>query len=47
MVWAEWAMLGLQVFCCGESFIKSMWWKTLYWFGAFILTLAIVKGMRS
>ncbi len=47
MLWAETLMLGLQAFCCVEACLRSMWWKSLYWCGAFILTLAIVKGLRS
>lgn len=47
MMWAEGAMLALQVFCCGEACFRGLWWKALYWFGAFLLTLAIVKGLKS
>jgi hypothetical protein len=46
MMWSEVAVLVLQVLCLGESLYNSQWWKALYWFGAFILTLAIVKGMQ-
>lgn len=47
MLWAEAAMLGLQVFCCGESMCRGLWWKALYWFGAFLLTIAIVRGLKT
>jgi len=47
MLWAEACMLLLQVFCCGEAALRGLWWKALYWLGAFILTVAIVKGLKS
>lgn len=40
-------MLLLQVGCLVEALWKGMYWKALYWLGAFFLTLAIVKGLRS
>lgn len=43
----ETLMLMLQVGCFGEALVKGMYWKALYWFGAFFLTLAIVKGLRA
>ncbi len=47
MSWAEGAMLGLQVVCCGEALCRGQWWKALYWAGAFALTLAVVKGIKT
>lgn len=44
---AETAMLVLQVVCCGEAIYRGQYWKSLYWLGAFILTLAIVKGLKA
>ncbi len=46
MMWSEVAMLSLQVACLGEALYKGFWWKALYWAGAFILTVAIVKGLQ-
>lgn len=43
----EGIMLVLQAGACIESACRGLWWKTLYWFGAFFLTLAIVKGLKS
>lgn len=46
-MWAESIMLVLQMFCCGEACLRGLWWKTLYWFGAFLLTVAIMRGLKS
>ena len=46
-MWAEQIMMALQVFCCGEALCRGLYWKALYWFGAFLLTIAIVKGLKS
>lgn len=43
----EGLMLGLQLLCCVEAIYNNLLWKALYWFGAFLITVAIVKGMRS
>lgn len=40
-------VLLLQVGCCVEALCKGLWWKALYWLGAFLLTVAIVKGLRT
>ncbi len=47
MTWAEGAMLVLQAVCCGESCFRGTWWKALYWFGALLLTIAVVKGLKG
>ncbi|KKN68047.1 hypothetical protein LCGC14_0455010 [marine sediment metagenome] len=47
MTWAEGLMMLLQLICCSESCARGMGWKALYWFGAFLLTVAIVKGLKS
>ena len=40
-------MLALQVGCFIEALSKGLYWKAVYWLGAFILTLAVVKGLKS
>lgn len=47
MTWIEGLMLGLQVVCCGEAAYRGLGWKALYWGGAFVLTLAVVKGIKT
>lgn len=47
MTWAEGAMLLLQVVACGEAAYRGMGWKAMYWGGAFVLTLAVVKGIKT
>lgn len=47
MMWSEVAMLALQIFCGSEAALRGSWWKALYWAGAAILTVAIVRGMKS
>jgi len=47
MTFFEGAMLSLQLICCGESLGSGMWWKSVYWGGAFVLTLAVVKGLKA
>ena len=42
----ELLMLILQVGCTVEAACRGMWWKALYWVGAFVITIAIVKGIR-
>jgi hypothetical protein len=40
-----WVMMVLQVGCCLGACWKEKWWQALYWFGAALLTLAVVKGL--
>ncbi len=47
MLVSEGLMLVLQAFCFGEACYRGLVWKALYLFGAFLLTLAIVKGLKS
>lgn len=47
MMWAESCMLLLQIVCTVEAASRGLWWKALYWFGALLLTIAIVKGMKT
>lgn len=47
MTTPEVAMLVLQVVCCGEAAYRGLGWKALYWAGAFVLTLAVVKGIKT
>ena len=47
MTGAEGVMLLLQVVCCGEAAYRGLGWKALYWVGAFVLTLAVVKGIKT
>lgn len=47
MTWIEGGMLLLQVVCCGEAAYRGLGWKALYWGGAFALTLAVVKGIKT
>ncbi len=46
MTWFEVNMLVMQVFCIGESCYRGLWWKAMYWFGAVILTTAVIKGIK-
>lgn len=43
----ETLMLVLQLGCLAECMYKGLFWKSLYWVGAFVLTLAVVKGIKS
>lgn len=43
----ELAMMALQLCCCVGALGKGLPWRALYWFAAFILTLAVVKGLNS
>ncbi|KKM09630.1 hypothetical protein LCGC14_1722800, partial [marine sediment metagenome] len=46
-VWViEIAILILQVGCVVESMCRGNWWKALYWFGALLLTVAVVRGIK-
>ncbi len=47
MFLSEGLMLGLQVLCFGEACYRGLLWKALYWLGAFLLTLAIVRGLKT
>ncbi len=37
-------LLGL---CTVEAAWHGMWWKALYWFGALLVTVAVVKGIKT
>lgn len=39
-------MLLLQAGASLHAGFQQQWWKALYWFGALILTVAIIKGME-
>ena len=47
MIGMEGLMLLLQAGCCVESAYRGLWWKSLYWLGAFVITIAVVKGIKS
>ncbi len=47
MLLSEGLMLVLQAFCFGEACYRGLVWKALYWSGAFLLTVAIVKGLKT
>jgi len=40
-------MLILQVGCTVEAVYRGMYWKALYWVGAFAITISIIKGIKS
>lgn len=46
-MWLEGIMLALQLACMGQAVYLGLWWKSLYWLGAFILTLAVMRGINS
>lgn len=46
MCLTEGLMLLLQVACCGGAVWRGDNWKALYWLGAFVVTLAVVKGIK-
>lgn len=46
MTLCEGCILILQIVCTFEAVTRGAWWKVLYWFGALLLTVAIVKGMK-
>jgi hypothetical protein len=43
----ELAMVLLQAGCCIEALAKGLYWKALYWAGASILTVAVMRGLRA
>ena len=43
----ETMMLALQVICLAGAVFDGQKWKALYWAGAFALTLAVVKGLKT
>lgn len=43
----EVVMLLLQVGAAGWCFSDGLHWRALYWVGAFILTLAVLKGLNT
>jgi hypothetical protein len=40
-------MLAMQAGACTYSMYNGMYYKALYWVGAFVLTLAVVKGLNK
>lgn len=47
MMWSELLMLMLQGWCALEAMYRGTWCKAMYWIGAFILTVAVVKGIKT
>jgi len=43
----EWILLVFYVVLAVQCGLEGKWWKSLYWVGAFILTLAVVKGLNK
>lgn len=43
----EGTVLALQLGSTVHAVWSHSWWRALYWGGAFLLTLAVVKGMRT
>ncbi len=40
-------MLGLQLGCCTGALYRGCGWKALYWLGAFVVTLAVIRGIKG
>jgi len=39
-------LLSIYFWLAGRSFYQGLWWRATYWVGAFILSLAVIKGLN-
>lgn len=43
----EWVLLVLYVWLSVRAAHCGLWWRSLYWLGAFLLSLAVVRGLNK
>lgn len=47
MILPEYILLALYVWCGMWNWVEGLFWKGLYWWGAFVVTLAVIKGIEK